>query len=75
MPDSGLLVLSFVSLVLGVLLILYPSAIKQLSSALNRTLAVLDEPIVRYRYGVGLLAFIASYAFFKLALLLPTLKG
>ena len=75
MPDSGLLFLSLASVLLGTLLFLFPKALLSLSSTLNQTLAVLDEQMVRNRYIVGLLAFIASYAFFRLALLMPALKG
>ena len=73
MPDSGFLSLSVLSLVVGVLLYLYPKAILDIGKHLNRTLTILDDQMVRQRYVVGLLAFIASYAFFKLALMLPAL--
>ena len=43
-------------------------------NALNRTIVSLDEQLVRYRYLVGLMAFGASYALFKLALVIPTLR-
>ena len=75
MPDSGFLGLSVASVALGALLFLSPKSVLRFSEVLNRTLAVLDAQVVRYRYVVGLLAFVASYAFFKLALLLPSLKG
>ncbi len=73
MPDSGLLFLSLASLIVGTLLFLHPKAILVCSSFLNRTLVVLDDALIRRRYVVGLLAFIASYAFFKLALLIGTM--
>ncbi len=73
MPDSGLMVLSFVSLLVGTALYLYPKALLKFGSALNRTIGALDDQLVRHRYTVGLLAFIASYAFFKLAILMPTI--
>lgn len=75
MPDSGMLIFSLVCLVVGVVLFLYPQAIMKLSGFLNRTLTVLDQPLIRKRYFVGLMAFIASYAFFKLAFWVPLLKG
>ena len=74
MPDTRFLFLSLASLVAGVSLFLYPKAVERLSSVLNQTLVVLDEQLVRHRYVVGLGAFIASYAFFKLALLLPAFR-
>ncbi len=74
MPDSGCIGLSLGSVVLGTLLFLYPGALGRVSSLLNRTLVSLDERLLRYRYFFGLLAFGASYAFFKLAVLLPSLR-
>ena len=74
MPDTGFLFLSLVSLVLAVVLFLHPQGLVRFSGALNRTLAILDERLIRYRYLVGLLAFAGSYAFFRLALLLPLLR-
>ena len=74
MPDTGLLFLSFLSVLVGSSLFLYPHAMMKVSNALNRTLAILDESIIQYRYLIGLLAFGAGYAFFKLALLLPLLR-
>jgi len=75
MPDSGFLFLSFVSLWVGAALFLAPKALAKLSSTLNRTLTVLDDRLIRNRYVVGLLAFAASYAFFKIAMTLPALRG
>ena len=75
MPDSGFLFMSLASIVVGALLFLSPQTLFKLSHGLNRTLAVLDERMVRYRYVVGLAAFIAGYAFFQLALMLPALRG
>ena len=74
MPDTGFLFLSLVSVVLGSALVLFPKGVVKLSSALNRTLAAVDERFIRYRYAVALLAFAASYAFFQIALLLPSLR-
>ena len=75
MPDTGFLFLSLASVMLGAALVLFPQAVTKLSSALNRTLAAVDESFIRYRYVVALAAFAASYAFFQLALLLPSLRG
>ena len=75
MPDSGFLFMSFVSLLVGVALFLSPNVLVRLGHLLNRTLAAMDEHLIRYRYFVALLAFAASYAFFQIALLLPTLRG
>ena len=71
MPDTGFLCLSLLSVVLGALLILKPSTLSKLSSRLNRTITVLDDGLIRHRHVTGLLAFVASYAFFQLALMLP----
>ena len=74
MPDTGLLALSLMSLVVGSLLVLAPRGLLGLSGWLNRTLGTLDTWIIRHRYVVALAAFAAGYAFFKLALLVPTLR-
>ena len=74
MPDSGFLVLSLLSIVLGTALFLSPQALLKASSLVNRTLVVLDEQLMRHRYVMGVLAFVASYAFFKIALMLPALR-
>ncbi len=75
MPDTGFLVLSLGAVVLGTLLFLYPNALLKVSNLLNRTMVMLDKELMRYRYVVGLLAFAASYAFFKIALTLPLLRS
>ena len=75
MPDTGFLFLSIASLVLATFLVLVPKAVAKLSNVLNRTLAAVDEPLMRYRYFVAVLAFAASYAFFQIALTLPALRG
>ena len=74
MPDTGFLFLSLASLLVGVMLFLYPKGFSKFSKTLNRTLTVVDDRLMRRRYLVGLLAFIGSYAFFRLALLLPALR-
>lgn len=74
MPDTGCLFLSLTGLVVGSLVVLHPKGVLRLSGALNRTLAVVDDRVVRYRYVIGVLAFVASFAFFKLALMLPSLR-
>ena len=75
MPDTGFLFLSLASVLLGTLLVLFPQAVVKLSNVLNRTLAVVDDQLIRYRYLVAVLAFAASYAFFQIALALPSLRG
>ena len=75
MPDTGFLFLSLASVLLGTLLVLFPQAVVKLGSFLNRTLAAMDEPLIRYRYVVALSAFAASYAFFQIALTLPAVRG
>lgn len=75
MPDSGLLVMSLVCLVGGVGFVLFPHPLQAISQALNRTLVALDERLIRYRYVCGLLLFLVSYLCFRLALLVPSLRG
>lgn len=75
MPDSGFLFLSLGSLVTGCALYLAPEAISKLDRVLGRTLVTLDKVLLKHRYVAGLLAFVASYAFFRIALLLPSFRG
>jgi hypothetical protein len=75
MPDSGLLGLSLVCLVVGAGFILFPHPLLALSQALNRTFTTLDTVLVRHRYLSGLVLFVASYLCFRLALLVPFLRG
>ena len=75
MPHSGFLFLSVVSLVVGCALYLAPDAISKLDRVLGRTLVTMDEVLLKHRYVAGLLAFAASYAFFQIALTLPSLRG
>jgi len=44
-----------------------------LSERLNVSLVTLDRWLIRHRYIMGIAAFGASYAFFSLALQLPSL--
>ena len=74
MPDTGFLFLSLASLLVGVMLFLYPKGFSRFGKTLNRTLTVVDDRLMRRRYLVGLMAFIGSYAFFRLSLLLPALR-
>ena len=73
MPDTGMVVLSLICVVAGVGLILSPHFLLEVSLRLNRTHGPLDQKLIRHRYLVGALAFLASYSFFKLALWLPQL--
>ena len=75
MPDSGLLVLSLVCLAVGVGFVMFPHPLLILSQTLNRTLVTLDERLIRHRYLCGVLLFVVSYLCFRLALLVPSLKG
>jgi hypothetical protein len=74
MPDTGMLALSVASLIVGSLLVLAPQALVRLSEALNRLVGTLDPWLMRHRYVMALAAFAAGYAFFQLALLMPTLR-
>ena len=75
MPDSGLLVLSLVCLAAGAGFVLFPHPLLTISQALNRTLVSLDERLIRHRYLCGLLLFAVSYLCFRMALLVPGLRG
>ena len=75
MPDSGLLLLSLVCLVAGVAFVLFPHPLLAISQALNRTLVSLDDKLIRRRYLCGALLFVVSYLCFRLALLVPSLRG
>jgi hypothetical protein len=74
MPDTGFLFLSLLSVGVGACLFLAPGALAKASDRLNRSIGKLDDALIRHRYVVGVLAFVAGYAFFKLALLLPSLR-
>ena len=74
MPDTGMIVLSLLCVVVGVALILSPHFLLELSVRLNRTHGPLDQKLIRHRYIMGLFTFGASYAFFKLSLWLPALR-
>ena len=75
MPDTGLLFFSVLCLVMGGAMILSPHALAKLNAALNQTFCLLDQRLMRFRHVIGAGLFIASYLFFKLALLLPGLRG
>ena len=74
MPDTGFVFLSVLSIVVGSCLFLVPGALLKMSEQLNRTLGRLDDRLIRHRYVMGILAFVAGYAFFKIAVLLPSLR-
>ncbi len=72
MPDRGCLILSLLGVTMGTMFFLFPNSLLRLSKAVNRALvATPDELLLRYRYLVGLLCFVAGYGVFKLALLMP----
>lgn len=73
MPDSGMIFFSVASVVVGSLLFLSPQSLVGLGHWLNTSLVTCDSWLIRHRYTTGVLAFAASYAFFRLALLLPSL--
>ena len=75
MPDSGLLLLSGVSLIAGVGFFLFPNPLLKLSLSMNKTLAVLDQLLMRHRYLVGVVLFGTSYLLFNLALWVGQLRG
>ena len=72
MPNPLCLSLSLLGIVVGTMVLLFPHALLRLSKAMNRALvAAPDERLLRVRYLVGWLCFIASYGVFQLALLIP----
>ena len=73
MPDSRLLLVSFLCVIIGGTFFLFPKILTSLSQRLNTSHGTLDQWIIRCRYIIGVLAFVAGYGFFRLALLLPTL--
>ena len=75
MSQTGCLVLSLLFLVAAVAFILFPRGLLSLSRAMNRTLIVLDDQLVRHRYLVSLVLFAVSYMVFKLSLLILLSKG
>ena len=75
MPDTGFLFLSTLCLMAAVSFILFPNPLLKLSTALNRTLVMLDQRLMRHRYLMGALLFVVSYLLFNLALRIPELRG
>ena len=75
MPDTGCLLLSVLSVTFGAIFILFPDALMKLNGVLNRTVEILDQRLMRYRYVLGVLLLLLSYGLFQVALLLPTLRG
>ena len=75
MPDTGVLLLSAVCLAAAVSSILFPNPLLKLSTALNQTLAMLDQRLMRHRHLIGVLLFVVSYLLFTLALRIPELRG
>lgn len=74
MPETGCILLSVLSLVLGAMFILFPERLGKLSAALNRTMAAVDERILRYRHLIGLVLFGLGYGLFKVSLMLSSLR-
>jgi len=75
MPEPGCFILSLLCLVAAVALVLFPHGLLNLSRNLNRTLTVLDDQLVRYRYLLSLVLVAVSYGLFRLSLLIPLSKG
>ena len=73
MPDSRLLLVSLLCVIIGGMFFLFPHGLSGLSQRLNTSHGTLDQRIIRCRYITGILAFVAGYGFFRLALLLSTL--
>ena len=75
MPDTGVLFLSLLCVTAGVAFVLFPNPLLKVSEALNKTLTVLDQRLMRHRYLVALLLFVVSYLLFSIALLVPEIRG
>ena len=74
MPDAGCLFLSLVCLVAAVMLALFPRSIASVSRALDKTITVLDEHLIRHRYIFSLILFAVSYSLFRLSLLIVLMR-
>ena len=74
MADATCLFLSLMCLLAAIMLMLFPVSVKQASRALDRTLAVVDDQLVKHRYVFGLVLFLVSYSLFRLALLIPNVQ-
>ena len=70
MLHSGGFFLSLLFLVAAVGFVLFPHGLLNLSRALNRTLTVLDDRMIKYRYLFSLVLFAVSYMLFRLSLLI-----
>ena len=75
MVHPALLVLSGFSMIAAVVLVLFPQRFSELSTTLNRTLKNLDDVFMEHRYIIAGLLFLCSYLCFRLALMLPLLRG
>ena len=70
MLNRWCLIGSLVLLVGGVLVLFAPNALRKLNAVLTHRLLDMDEQLMRYRYVVGLLMLLVSYALVRLSLLL-----
>ena len=75
MPDSGLLFLSLLCIIAASSCVLFPKGLSKLSVSLNRTVKSFDEGLMRHRHLFGVLLFAVSYLLFRLAMLVPQLRG
>ena len=74
MTPEGLLFVSLLCLLSGVLFFLFPGWLLKLSSYLNRSMITLDQKLMRHRYLVGTLLIVSSYLVFSIALTLSDLR-
>lgn len=71
MPDTGSLLLSFVFILFGVSIILFPSALRRTIEALNKSVIQLDVDLERnrpMRYLLGLVSVALGWVLFRVAL-------
>ena len=71
---TGYLVLSVLTLALGVACFLSPNMLSQMSGVLDRSIGLVNETMLKhrgFRYFFGLCLFLASFGLFRLAYLTP----
>jgi hypothetical protein len=65
-----LILLGVVSLLVGGLLLFSPQTLKTMSDEMNRMVTRIDEQVVRYRVGVGVILILAALFLFFYAYML-----
>lgn len=73
MVDQRWMVLALLLVVAGSMAILAPKLLVAMNERVTKMLVSFDAPLLRFRYVVGVVFFVAGYLCFRLALLMPTL--